>query len=138
MSALEDIRLETANNGTISFDQYAGKPLLIFNSASQCGFTKQYADFQKLHESGRIIPIAIPTNEFGAQEPGNNEEIAQFCTTQYKVTFPVCIKTDLNHEFFKKFGNPQWNFHKYLFNGDHSFVRMFDAYYEPMKILEEI
>ena len=118
--------------------RYYNKPIVIFNSASQCGFTKQFADFQKLFEQGSIIPIALPTNEFGAQEPGDNYELLQFCRTNYNVTFPVCKKTDLSHKLFKTYGKPNWNFNKYLFNAEHNFVKIFDSKFAPKELINHV
>jgi glutathione peroxidase len=111
---------------------------VIFNSASRCGFTKQFADFQQLYEEGNIVPIALPTNEFGGQEPGNNYELLQFCKTHYDVNFPVCKKADLNHIMFQRFGRPDWNFNKYLLDKNHNFVKQFDAYFNPKELLNYV
>ena len=133
-----DLDLESLKDGLLFSGRFYKKPIVIFNSASQCGFTKQFADFQTLYESGSIIPIALPTNEFGAQEPGDNYELLQFCTKKYKVSFPVCKKTDLNHTVFQRFGKPDWNFNKYLFNKDHNFVQQFNAYFDPKELLNHV
>ena len=133
-----DLELESLKDGLLFSGRFYKKPIVIFNSASQCGFTKQFADFQKLYESDKIIPIAIPTNEFGNQEPGDNYEIIQFCRTHYNVSFPVCKKTDLNHPLFQRFGKPDWNFNKYLFNKDHNFVKQFNAYFDPKDLLNHV
>ena len=133
-----DLELESLKNGLLFSGRFYKKPIVIFNSASQCGFTKQFADFQTLYESDKIIPIAIPTNEFGNQEPGDNYEIIQFCRTHYDVSFPVCKKTDLNHPLFQRFGKPDWNFNKYLFNKDHNFVKQFNAYFDPKDLLNHV
>ena len=130
-----DLDLESLKLGLLSSDRFWNKKLIIFNTASQCGFTKQLADFQKIYEEGRAVPIAIPTNNFGEQEPGDDYEIIQFCRTQYNVSFPVCKKTNLTHKFFKQFGTPDWNFNKYLFNEKHEFVKQFNAYTTPMDVL---
>ena len=133
-----DLELESLKDGLLFSGRFHQKPIVIFNSASQCGFTKQFADFQKLYESDKIVPIAIPTNEFGKQEPGDNYEIIQFCRTHYDVSFPVCKKTDLNHPLFQRFGKPDWNFNKYLFDKDHNFVKQFNAYFDPKDLLNHV
>ena len=133
-----DLELESLKDGLVFSGRFYKKPIVVFNSASQCGFTKQFADFQTLYESGKIIPIALPTNEFGNQEPGDNYELLQFCTTNYNVSFPVCKKTDLNHTLFQTYGKPDWNFNKYLFNKDHNFVKQFNAYFDPIKLLNYV
>ena len=133
-----ELNLESLKDGLLFSDRFYKKPVVIFNSASQCGFTKQFADFQKMYETGNIVPIALPTNEFGGQEPGDNYELLQYCRTNYDVSFPVCKKTDLNHIIFKKFGMPTWNFNKYLFDKDHNFVAKFESAIEPMELLSHV
>lgn len=135
---LLELELESLKDGLLFSDRFYNKPVVIFNSASQCGFTKQFADFQSLYESGKIIPIALPTNEFGAQEPGDNYEIIQFCRTHYNVSFPVCKKADLNHKLFQTYGKPDWNFNKYLFDRDHNFIKQFNAYFDPKELLNYV
>jgi glutathione peroxidase len=135
---LLELELESLKDGLLYSERFSNKPVVIFNSASQCGFTKQFADFQQLYEGGKIIPIALPTNEFNNQEPGDNYEIVQFCRTRYNVTFPVCKKTDLTHKLFQQFGLPDWNFNKYLFDKDHNFIKKFNAYTEPKELLKYV
>ncbi len=135
---LLELELESLKDGLLFSGKFWNKPVVIFNSASQCGFTKQFADFQQLYEGGNIVPIALPTNEFGGQEPGNNYELLQFCKTQYDVNFPVCNKTDLNHIVFQRFGRPDWNFNKYLLDKNHNFIKQFDAYFNPKELLNYV
>lgn len=135
---LLELELESLKDGLLFSERFYKKPLVVFNSACQCGFTKQFADFQKLYEEGNIVPIALPSNEFGNQEPGDNYEIIQFCRTKYNVTFPVCKKTDLSHKLFQRFGRPDWNFNKYLFDRNHDFIKKFDAYFDPKKLLKYV
>jgi glutathione peroxidase len=135
---LLELELESLKDGLLFSGRFWNKPVVIFNSASQCGFTKQFADFQKLYEEEKIVPIALPTNEFGNQEPGDNFEIIQFCRTRYNISFPVCKKTDLTHILFQRFGKPDWNFNKYLFDCNHNFVKKFDAYFEPTELLKYV
>lgn len=130
-----DLDLESLKLGLLSSDRFWNKKLIIFNTASQCGFTKQLADFQKIYEEGLAVPIAIPTNNFGNQEPGDDYEIIQFAKNCYRTTFPICKKTTIDHKFFKMFGAPDWNFNKYLFNEKHEFVKQFNAYTTPMDVL---
>jgi glutathione peroxidase len=135
---LLELELESLKDGLLFSDRFYNKPVVIFNSASQCGFTKQFADFQSLYESNKIVPIALPTNEFGAQEPGDNYEKIQFCRTHYNVSFPVCKKADLNHKLFQTYGKPDWNFNKYLFDRDHNFIKQFNAYFDPRELLNYV
>ena len=103
MDRLLELELESLKDGLLFSARFYNKPVVIFNSASQCGFTKQFAEFQVLYDEGNIVPIALPTNDFGGQEPGDNYEILQYCRTKYNVTFPVCKKTNLDHILFKTF-----------------------------------
>lgn len=86
---------------TVSLEAYRGKVLIIVNTASQCGLTPQYEGLQGLYEKYKdqgLVVLGFPCNQFGEQEPGTNEEIRQFCTTQYRVTFPMFQKIDVNGE----------------------------------------
>ncbi len=112
----------------IALSQFKGKVLLIVNTASKCGFTGQYAGLEKLYETYKdrgLVVIGVPSNDFGQQEPGTNDEIAHFCKLNYGVSFPITDKEDVigdhAHPFYiwakKTFGVlgvPKWNFHKYL------------------------
>lgn len=124
-----------AFNTLISHDplpltEYQGKVLLIVNVASKCGFTPQYKGLEELYtkykDKGLVI-IGVPSNDFGKQEPGTEEEIAQFCKLNYGVSFPMAAKEIISgksaHPFYlwakEKLGfgtAPKWNFHKYLIN----------------------
>jgi len=125
-----DFSFKDNSEQNYSLKQHEGKVLLIVNVASQCGFTKQYADLQKLYEENKnkgFIIIGIPSNEFGNQEPGSNTEIKTFCETNFGITFPIMAKTNIlgeaGHPFYKwvkenygKSGVPKWNFYKVLIN----------------------
>jgi glutathione peroxidase len=95
MSALGEIKFDTMDGGVGALEEYAGDVLLVVNVASQCGLTPQYAGLQELHselhDQGFSV-LGFPANNFGGQEPGTDEEIAQFCETNYHVTFPVFSK----------------------------------------------
>ena len=127
MDRLLDLGLESLSLGLLSSERYYDKPLIIFNSASLCGFTNQLHSLQKLYESGKAVPIALPTNEFGKQEPGDDIEINQYYQNNYNVTFPIVKKTDLTHIIFQKYGKPSWNFNKYVFDRQHRFVKRYDS-----------
>lgn len=108
--------------------RFKGGPVLVVNTASQCGFTPQYRELQSLWEKYRgsgLTVIAVPSNDFGHQEPGSNEEIKQFCEKNYRVDFPLAAKEKVSggdaHPFYQWAANevgegaaPSWNFHKYL------------------------
>ena len=130
-----DFKVPALNGGTIDLSAYKGKKLLIVNTASKCGFTPQYADLEKLYDKykDKLVIIGFPANDFGAQEPGTNSEISEFCKKNYGVTFPLAAKSDVVGEntspLFKylteeavKLGTPapviKWNFTKFLIGKD--------------------
>jgi glutathione peroxidase len=117
----------------INFDRFAGKKILIVNTASDCGFTPQYNDLQNLYNkyNGKFNLLGFPSNDFGKQEKGTDEEIAEFCRTNYKITFPlmkksVVLKKSGQNDVFKWLTDPRkngwnsqqpdWNFSKYIVN----------------------
>lgn len=99
MSAITDFEVRAADGGIASLDTWRGKVLLIVNTASKCGFTPQYEGLEALHRkygARGFEVLAFPCNQFGGQEPGDAQEIANFCTLTYDVTFPVFAKIDVN------------------------------------------
>jgi glutathione peroxidase len=119
-----------------------GHPALVVNVASQCGLTPQYTALEELHTryaARGFSVVGVPCNQFGAQEPGTPEEIATFCSTSYGVTFPLTEKVDVNgegrHELYDglvaaadqdgRTGDVQWNFEKFLLDGDGAVVARF-------------
>jgi glutathione peroxidase len=140
-------QFESANGKPIDLAAYKGKAVLIVNTASQCGFTSQYKGLQKLWESYKdrgLVVLAVPSNDFGEQEPGSNAEIQQFCTNVYALGFPVAakavVKGDQAHPFYRYAARtlgpkalPRWNFHKYLINADGKLVDWFSSSTEPME-----
>lgn len=129
----------------IKLSDYREKVILIVNTASKCGFTGQYKELETLYQKFRtkgFVIIGIPSNDFGAQEPGSNEEIAHFCELNYGVTFPMTskysVKGDGAHPFYQYarkelgFGTaPKWNFHKYLINRKGVLVDYFHSTTKP-------
>ena len=131
-----------------TLDAYAGQALLVVNVASQCGFTRQYAGlealYERYHERGLTV-IGVPSNQFGAQEPGTAEEIAAFCQQNFGITFPLLAKTDVNgpdrHPLFArltevadatgKAGDVTWNFEKFLVSPQGEVVGRFRSKVEP-------
>ena len=123
---------------------YQGKVLLVVNTASKCGYTKQYAGMETVYEKYKAKGfeiLAFPANEFGAQEPGSNEEIKTFCTTKYHVTFPlfskIVVKGEGIHPFYEYLtgkktdpafaGEIKWNFNKFLINRKGEIIARFDS-----------
>lgn len=140
--------LNTINGENISLSDYEGELLLIVNTASECGFTPQYEGLQELYETysdqGLEI-LGFPANNFGGQEPGSDEEIAQFCELNYGVTFPmfskVSVKGEDQHPLFEYLttaenpdfkGEISWNFEKFLIDRNGNVVRRFKSKVEPM------
>lgn len=136
---------------------FKGQVMLIVNTASQCGFTKQYEGLQDLHEKYQdqgFTVIGVPCNNFGNQEPSSTEHIKEFIKNQYGVTFPMTEKYDVSgddiHPFFEwaieqdkgglLFSKPRWNFHKYLIDRKGQVVKSFGSSVEPMsdRITSEI
>ena len=142
---LYDIEIESINGEIISLSKYKGKTIFLVNVASNCGFTKQYADLQNLWEKYRekdLIVIGIPSNQFGGQEPGSNTEIKDFCETNFNINFPMTEKIDVigknAHPFFKwareNYGNgaiPKWNFHKIIVGKDGKVANTFSSITRP-------
>ncbi len=147
-----DFKVPSLDGNTIDFSKYKGKNILIVNTASQCGYTKQYADLEKLYEKykGNLVIIGFPANNFGGQEPGSNEEIKEFCSKNYGVTFPMAEKISVKgediHPLFKWLTSKQdngvmdaeikWNFTKFLIDKNGKLVAVFPSAVTPMS--EEI
>jgi glutathione peroxidase len=129
----------------IRLADYAGKPIMVVNTASLCGYTPQYAGLERLftrfHGRGLMI-IGVPSNDFGGQEPGGAAEIAETANKEYGVTFPLAAKAEVKgpnaHPFFKWAAaerpqeTPQWNFHKYLVGTDGHIAAVFPTAVEPL------
>ena len=99
MSSVYDFSALQINGRTIALKKYEGKPMLIVNTASACGFTPQFAGLEKLHATygaRGLVVLGFPCNQFGAQDPGSNTEIAEYCRLNYGVSFPMMAKIDVN------------------------------------------
>ena len=127
----------------ISLCQFRGKVALIVNTASECGYTPQYDGLEKLYrrysDKGFVV-LGFPANDFGAQEPGSNKQIAQFCQVNYGITFPVFAKTAVvganANPLFRQLATrtgqpPKWNFHKYLVDKTGQQITAFESAVEP-------
>ena len=133
----------------INFDRYKNQKILIVNLASECGFTPQYAELEKLYKQDKnLVILGFPANNFGKQEPGNDTEINNFCKINYGVTFPVFKKNDVKGNLKQpvyqwltdkdKNGwntiGPQWNFNKYLIDQDGNLSKIFSSSVSPFQI----
>ena len=97
--SIYDFKVSGRNNETIDLSQYRGQVLLIMNSATACGFTPQYDEIREIYEKFKdrgFLVLDFPSNQFGNQAPGSNEEIAEFCTVKYGIQFPIMGKIDVN------------------------------------------
>ena len=149
-NSLFDFKMNSIEGKSIDFSQFKGKNLLIVNTASKCGYTPQYADLQKLHETygSKVIILGFPANNFGAQEPGSNTEIASFCQKNYGVNFQmfekISVKGKDQHPLYawlkEKTGEePSWNFCKYLIKADGT-IKFYKSSVNPMskEIVDEL
>ncbi len=143
---LASIPLKDIDGKDTSLKPYAGKVLLIVNVASQCGFTRQYDGLETLwkkYKDKGFAVLGFPANDFGAQEPGTDAEIKQFCTSKFNVTFPmfskIHVKGPEQHPLFRELtgkgspmpGDIQWNFGKFLIGKDGKLLARFDSDTEP-------
>ena len=147
--ALLDRKLDTIQDQPQSLCEYAGKVLLVVNTASECGYTPQYEGLEKLYGKYKdrgLVVLGFPMNDFGGQEPGSNKQIAEFCVNQYAIDFPMFAKTELKKnplyaDLAKATGTaPRWNFHKYLVDRSGTKVASFDTRVTPddPKLVAEI
>jgi glutathione peroxidase len=143
-----DHTVESLTGETVDLMSFRGRPMLIVNTASKCGYTPQYAGLQELYErygEGDLVVIGFPSNDFGNQEPGTAEEIGNFCRLNYGVTFPMMAKvhtkgpnqapvyrtlTTESEEDFR--GEIRWNFTKFLVDQEGRVVARFESAVEPL------
>jgi glutathione peroxidase len=140
--SLHDISATTIDGETQSLAEYKGKVVLVVNTASQCGSTPQYAGLEGLWRHYRdrgLVVLGFPSNDFGGQEPGTEAEIKTFCTTKYHVSFPMFAKVkvlgDGQSPVFRflsaDYGEPKWNFYKYLIDRDERVIKTFTSAIPP-------
>ena len=148
-----DFKIESITGETIDFNEYKNKVILIVNTASYCGFTKQYTDLQELwdkYKSRGLIVLGVPSNSFN-QEKNNNSEVKEFCKVNFNINFPLStiteVKGDKAHDLFKwaknnhgKSAIPKWNFHKILINKEGKVEDTFTSFTNPTskKIVSKI
>lgn len=155
MSAISDMEVKAADGGPVSLDTWRGKVLLIVNTASKCGFTPQYEGLEELHRTygdRGFEVLGFPCNQFGAQEPGDAAEIANFCSLTYDVTFPVFAKIDVNgpnaDPLFQRLKEQapgvlgsrgiKWNFTKFLIDREGKAVRRYAPTVKPETLTGDI
>jgi glutathione peroxidase len=155
MTTIYDFTAKSLQGKDVALAEYRGRPMLIVNTASKCGFTPQFEGLEKLYEQHRgkgLVVLGFPCNQFGAQEPGSEEEIGAFCQANYGVTFPMFSKIDVNgasahplYAFLKseKAGilgtrNIKWNFTKFLVNRDGKVTARFAPTTKPEDIEKAI
>ena len=150
MTSIYDFSVKDIDHQEINLEKFKGKTLLIVNVASRCGFTSQYTGLQSLYEKYKdkgFEILAFPCNQFGSQEKGTNDEIKEFCSSEYNVSFTLFDKIEVIGDnaspLFKKLTQDagreiQWNFTKYLINKDGDFVRGFGTQKKPEEIEEHI
>ena len=148
-----DFKIDSIDGEVINFKNYKGKVVLIVNTASYCGFTKQYNDLQELSDKYKtkgLIVLAIPSNSFN-QEKNNDNEVKKFCEINFNIKFPISTITDVKgnnaHKIFKwakenhgKSAIPKWNFHKILINKDGKVEETFTSLTNPLskKLIKKI
>ena len=144
MSAHE-FGFKSIDGNPLKLKDFAGHPVLVVNTASECGFTPQYAGLEALWRKYRergLVVLGVPSNDFGQQEPGTESEIRNFCTARYGVTFPLTAKYDVvgrnAHPFYHwiiaQAGDsaaPRWNFHKFLIDGKGELAGVFPSKMAP-------
>jgi glutathione peroxidase len=152
---LQEIPLKDINGKETSLKAYKGQVLLVVNVASKCGLTPQYKALEAIHEKYKdqgFSVLGFPCNDFGAQEPGSNEEIKEFCSTRYKVTFPLFdklhVKGPEQHKLYAALtgesspypGDIKWNFGKFLIGRDGKILKRFEPKVAPdsPEVLEAI
>ena len=146
--SIYEISINSISGEPINFEYFKGKKILIVNTASECGFTGQYADLEKLYETykDKLVVIGVPCNQFGGQEPGTLTEIKSFCEVNYGVTFllteKVEVKGDNKHPLYSwltnkelngvKSSSVKWNFQKYLIDENGKFIDYYYSMTKPM------
>jgi len=155
MASIYDFSVKNIHGEMVKMSTYKGKAMLIVNTASKCGFTPQYkgleALYEKLHDRGLEI-LGFPCNQFGSQEPGNEEQIESFCEVNYGVTFPLFAKIDVNgknaaplYQYLKEakpglLGSEaiKWNFTKFLVDREGNVVERYAPNVEPANLAGDI
>ena len=155
MSSVYDFSVKDIRGNDLDFSSYRGKVLLIVNTASQCGFTPQFAGLEALYQKYKnqgLVVVGFPCNQFGQQDPGSASEIAQFCQINYGVTFPMMAKVDVNGPdasplwvWLKQSASGvlgteaiKWNFTKFLVGGDGKVIDRYGSVIKPQSLEADI
>ena len=155
MASIYDFEANRIDGKNVKLSAFKGKVLLIVNTASQCGFTPQFAGLEELHEKYAdkgLVVLGFPSNQFGSQDPGTNEEIGAFCTTNYGVSFPMMEKIDVNgsnatplYQWLTKekpglLGSTaiKWNFTKFLVGKDGRVLKRYAPVDTPASMSRDI
>ena len=155
MTTVYDFEALAISGEAVSLKKYKGKPLLIVNTASACGFTPQFAGLETLHETyGKkgLVVLGFPCNQFGAQDKGSNDEIADFCQVNYGVSFPMMAKIDVNgsdaHPLYQWLSAEapgllgskaiKWNFTKFLVGRDGQVIKRYAPTDTPQSMADDI
>jgi len=140
-----DFKFKDLDGSALNLSEYKGKVVVVVNVASQCGFTNQYEDMQNVweqYQSRGIVMLGVPSNDFGKQEPGSNEDIKNFCEAKFGISFPMTEKVSVKgadaHPFYiwaeKNYGKsavPKWNFHKIIINKEGKIEKTFSSMTNP-------
>jgi glutathione peroxidase len=155
MTTVYDFDALAIDGKSVSLDQYQGKPMLIVNTASACGFTPQFVGLEELHKTyGKkgLVVLGFPCNQFGAQDKGSNDEISEFCQLNYGVSFPMMAKIDVNggdaHPLYKWLSGEapgllgtkaiKWNFTKFLVGKDGQVLKRYAPTDTPKSMVDDI
>lgn len=155
MTTVYDFEALTITGQSVPLDQYEGKPLLIVNTASACGFTPQFAGLEELHKTygaKGLVVLGFPCNQFGSQDKGSNDEIAEFCQLNYGVSFPMMAKIDVNgsgaHPLYQWLSKEapgllgskaiKWNFTKFLVGRDGQVIKRYAPTDTPKSMAKDI
>ena len=155
MTTVYDFDALAISGQSVPLKQYQGKPMLIVNTASACGFTPQFAGLEELHKTYAakgLVVLGFPCNQFGAQDKGSNDEIAEFCQLNYGVSFPMMAKIDVNggdaHPLYKWLSSEapgllgttaiKWNFTKFLVGKDGQVLKRYAPTDTPKSMADDI
>ena len=155
MTTVYDFEALTINGKSVPLSQYQDKPMLIVNTASACGFTPQFAGLEELHKTYAdkgLVVLGFPCNQFGAQDKGSNDEIAEFCQLNYGVSFPMMAKIDVNggdaHPLYQWLSSEapgllgtkaiKWNFTKFLVGKDGQVLKRYAPTDTPKSMADDI